>query len=166
MNEADPRIFCVNIIAQRGNEILLIRKKNPPAAGELALPGGLVRAGESIETACARVLHEETGLRISVDKPVMTGIYSEPDRDPRGPIVSVAFYAKIASRARGVAGGDTAEMHWVHAFKGDDLALDHAKMVNDAITRIFHSRKRAAPFRDLSDKSQRVGRAGRRSEAA
>ena len=57
-----PRIDCVGVICFRGDEVLLIRRANPPRAGEWSLPGGRIEKGESETAAALRELAEETGV--------------------------------------------------------------------------------------------------------
>lgn len=57
-----PRIDCVGVICFRGEDVLLIRRANPPRAGEWSLPGGRIEPGESERTAALRELSEETGV--------------------------------------------------------------------------------------------------------
>jgi 8-oxo-dGTP diphosphatase len=56
------RIDCVGVICFRGDEVLLIRRANPPRAGEWSLPGGRIEDGESETAAALRELAEETGV--------------------------------------------------------------------------------------------------------
>ncbi|MFW9826349.1 MAG: NUDIX domain-containing protein [Candidatus Thorarchaeota archaeon] len=77
------------ILLNKGKDLVLIRRKNPPFQGELALPGGFVDIGETIEEACIREAYEETNIKIKLIK--LIGVFSEPKRDPRGHTVSIAF---------------------------------------------------------------------------
>ncbi len=73
--------------------VLLIRRGNPPFKGEHALPGGFVEIGETVEDACRREVLEEVGIEVGELR--LIGVYSDPDRDPRGHAVSVAFLAVL-----------------------------------------------------------------------
>src|SRR5689334_8263705 len=72
-------------------QILLIRRGNPPYEDHLALPGGFIREGEGLREAALRELNEETGLDGSLLHLTELGAYGDPERDPRGRIISVAF---------------------------------------------------------------------------
>ena len=77
------------ILLNRKQDLILIRRKNPPFLGELALPGGFVDVGESVEQSCIREAKEETNIDVKIVK--LIGVFSEPNRDPRGHTVSIAF---------------------------------------------------------------------------
>ncbi|HEY7083600.1 MAG TPA: NUDIX hydrolase [Hyphomicrobiaceae bacterium] len=119
-------VDCVAIDGQ--GRLLLIRRKNPPFAGKYALPGGFVDVGESVEDACRRELMEETGIKAS--RLVLIGVYSNPQRDPRGHTCSVAFLTRIL-RAQPKAGDDAAAAQWVKHWSTLELAFDHARIVAD-----------------------------------
>ncbi|MHA1932050.1 MAG: NUDIX domain-containing protein [Promethearchaeota archaeon] len=77
------------ILLNRTQDLVLIRRKFPPFQGELALPGGFVEIGETVETACIREAKEETNMDIKIIK--LIGVFSKPNRDPRGHNISIAF---------------------------------------------------------------------------
>ncbi len=77
------------ILFNNKQDLVLIRRRNPPFQGELALPGGFVNVGESVEHACIREAREETNIKVKIVK--LIGVFSEPNRDPRGHNISVAF---------------------------------------------------------------------------
>ena len=108
--------------------IVLIRRENPPFQGCYALPGGFVEVGETVEQAVRREAREETGLQI--DRLQLIGIYSDPGRDPRDHVVSVAFLA----RGQGdlVCGSDarTAEVFLLSSLPA--LAFDHDRIIREA----------------------------------
>ena len=109
--------------------VLMIRRKNPPFQGDLALPGGFVDIGETVEEACRRELVEETGVKVSRIK--LVGVYSDPDRDPRGHTCSAAFATRVGS-AKAIAGDDAASIEWVANWRRASLAFDHRRIVADA----------------------------------
>ena len=92
-------------------KLLLIRRGSYPYKGSWALPGGFVRPGESIVETARRELLEETGVRDAYLNPF--SIFSEPDRDPRGWIISHGFLALIDGAHYEVRGGtDAWEARW------------------------------------------------------
>ncbi|MGR4884455.1 NUDIX hydrolase [Streptomyces sp. LARHCF249] len=134
--------------------VLLIRRGQQPYEGAWALPGGFVTPRESAETAARRELAEETGLPENVVAALhleQLRTYSEPDRDPRMRVVSVAFTALVADLPEPAAqgGGDAAHARWVpvgeigpHPASGREdadlasLAFDHAVILADARERV------------------------------
>ena len=92
-------------------ELLLIRRGNHPWLGCWALPGGFVEPQEFTEDAAARELEEETGANGLALSEV--GLFSGPDRDPRGWTMSCAYTALVnRSKLRVKAGDDAAEAAW------------------------------------------------------
>jgi ADP-ribose pyrophosphatase YjhB (NUDIX family) len=114
--------------------VLVIERDNPPFQGELALPGGFLRADEDLRGAAVRELAEETGLdadRFHLDQ---LGAYGRPDRDPRGPVVTVAYLAIAPDLPLPVAGSDARSARWipVDALPGP-LAFDHNQILAEAV---------------------------------
>ena len=64
-----PRVGVGAVVFHNGR-VLLVRRARPPRAGEWAIPGGKVRAGETLQAAAEREIHEETGVRIRAGEPV------------------------------------------------------------------------------------------------
>jgi len=87
-------IPTVDTIIQKGSQILLVKRKKEPFKGLFALPGGFVNEGERVEDAAKREAKEETSLDIELVN--ILGVYSEPNRDPRGHIMSTVFVGKIS----------------------------------------------------------------------
>ncbi len=124
-------LLTVDTVITQNNSVILIRRKNPPFKGSWALPGGFVEYGETVDSAAIRESKEETGLDIKLDG--IVGVYSDPQRDPRGHIISICFLGhKIGGRL--VADTDAAD---VQSLKIDEiskieLAFDHNKILEDA----------------------------------
>ena len=121
-------VDCVAIDSK--GRVLLIRRGNEPFRGFYALPGGFVRVGETVEDACRRELIEETGVKAGRLR--LVGVYSDPNRDPRGHTVSVAYLARVRTGAA-AAGSDAAAVEWVARWKRIELAFDHRQILSDAI---------------------------------
>jgi len=123
-----PTVDCVVLDAQ--GRVLLIRRKKPPFQGQLALPGGFVDVGETVEDACKRELLEETGVKAG--RLSLVGVFSDPERDPRGHSVSVAFMTRVRS-AKATAGDDAEAVEWVSDWQRQELAFDHKKILRRAM---------------------------------
>jgi len=85
-------LLAVDAIVVLQEGIVLIRRDRPPYEGCYALPGGFVEPGESVEEAVCREAKEETGLELELLG--LVGVYSQPDRDPRGHVVSLCYLAR------------------------------------------------------------------------
>jgi 8-oxo-dGTP diphosphatase len=125
-----PLLAVDCVVFDREGRLLLVRRKNFPFRGALALPGGYVEVGETVEDACRRELLEETGVRVG--KLRLVGVYSAPDRDPRGHTCSIAFSGMVKS-GTGDAGSDASAIVWIKSWRNAELAFDHRRIIEDAI---------------------------------
>jgi 8-oxo-dGTP diphosphatase len=147
---------CV-LFAMRAEDlaVLLIQRKGMPFKGAWALPGGFVNESEALERAAARELMEETGISgVPLEQ---LGAFGDPGRDPRGHVVTVAFYSFLVADTKPVAADDAADAAWVplralalpssggsapppsrgRARKTElTLAFDHAKVIEAARRRL------------------------------
>jgi 8-oxo-dGTP diphosphatase len=112
------------------SEVILVRRKHEPFAGYFALPGGFVEIGETVEAACRREVLEESGLQLADLK--LVGVYSDPNRDPRGHVVSIAYTTRLKTAALPRAGSDALSAEWIQAWRNHNLAFDHAEIIADA----------------------------------
>ncbi|HOV52690.1 MAG TPA: NUDIX hydrolase [Methanothrix sp.] len=128
MRMMTPLLAVDAIILFRGG-IVLIKRHSPPYQGCYALPGGFVEVGETVEDAVKREAREETGLDIALRD--LVGIYSDPGRDPRGHVVSVAYLAE--GRGDLVSGSDARSAEVFPSQSLPPLAFDHKKIIGDAL---------------------------------
>lgn len=133
-----PGISADAVILDR-QKILLIKRKNDPFKDLWALPGGFIEYGERAEDAVVREAREETGLDIVVDK--LIGVYSAPDRDPRGHTITIAYLcsADEGSNMHPHAADDAADAWWWDISELPKLAFDHELIVTDALKSPKHA---------------------------
>lgn len=116
-------------------KLLLIMRKGEPYRGKWALPGGFVQLDEDLETGARRELAEETGV---------SGVYLEQlytfgavNRDPRERVITVAYYALIASDQTVLQASTDAEaVGWFSMDELPKLAFDHKQIVEKAHERL------------------------------
>src|SRR5215831_3318163 len=115
-------------------QVLLAKRESQPFKGRMSLPGRRVSEGESLERAAQRELEEQVGA----GKTYLEQLYSfgEPRRDPRGRVVSVAYYALIPGDRRLHGGRDGSGAEWCPVDKLPPLAFDHAKILAFARERL------------------------------
>ncbi|MFB9662199.1 NUDIX domain-containing protein [Glycomyces mayteni] len=116
-------------------KVLLVVRGRQPFKGRLALPGGFLEHGESLEETAARELFEETGLDADRLHLKPTGIYSDPERDPRSRVITVSYLAIAPNLEMPSPGDEILSTDW---YEVDDdlymnLAFDHARILEDAL---------------------------------
>lgn len=128
----DIVIFTVR---ERTLQVLLVRRGVPPFEGQYAIPGGFILEGESLEQAAKRELQEETGVRDVFLEQLYS--FGDPARDPRGRIITVAYYALISSERNSLAAGsDASEARWFLMSELPALAFDHKQILDYAVERL------------------------------
>ena len=131
---------ATDVIIEIGDRIVLIERLNPPHGW--ALPGGFVDFGETVEQAAIREMREETSLEVELTD--LLGIYSNPQRDPRGQTISVVYIGRGRGELRAADDAKNAAL-----FRPEQppapLAFDHATIVRDYL-RFKHSGQRPGPW--------------------
>ena len=131
-------------------QVLLIERGNEPYKGKWAFPGGFVNEDESCEQGALRELQEETGLtNVSVEQ---FHTFSNPNRDPRTRVITVAYYALVS--IQDVQGADdAARAAWFALDDVPPLAFDHDAILREALKRL-HERYLLDPesFKQLNEK--------------
>jgi 8-oxo-dGTP diphosphatase len=124
-NNPIPAAGC---LIEHGGNILLIRRKSPPHAGEWSLPVGFLQFGETAEQAAAREVTEETGLRVEAMS--LIGTYSDIINEQRSHVVLI-FRSRIIGGTL-CAGDDAEEVAWFSEYYLPPVAFDSARSAIDA----------------------------------
>lgn len=127
-----PNLTVDAIVLDGQGRLLLVERGRDPYKGRFALPGGFVEYGETVESAVVRELLEETGIRAKIVE--LFGVYSDPDRDPRGHTVTIVFRLKVAGGELR-AGDDAAKARFFPLDGLPPLAFDHQRIVGDFISK-------------------------------
>ena len=106
------------------------RREREPFQGEWSLPGGIVREQEDLEEAVRRALSRVTppGLVRHLEQ---LGTFGEPERDPRGRVLSVSYLALMPEPGPAPAGAA-----WLPADPPPSMAFDHARILEAALERL------------------------------
>lgn len=130
-----PSITTDIFIFDENFNFILIKRKNNPYKNHWALPGGFVEYGECVETAAIREAKEETNIDVELKD--LVNVYSNPDRDPRGHTITIAYTAK-GDFSTGKADSDACDIHIFSPTQLDEinLAFDHAKIIKDCLNKV------------------------------
>jgi len=127
-------IPTVDMIIDKNSEVLFIKRVKEPFEGKMVFPGGFIKIGETAEDAAIREVMEETSLEVDLDH--ILGVYSDPNRDPRGHIMSTVFIGKISTNSQNkepIAGDGASSIKWVDIEDMDqeDFGFDHKNILKD-----------------------------------
>lgn len=116
-------------------KVLLIQRQHDPYEGRWALPGGFVEEEETLEEAALRELKEETGVENVFVEQLFT--FGQPGRDPRGRVITIAYYALVNLEAHPVeASSDARQARWFQVDALPPLAFDHNIILETALNRL------------------------------
>lgn len=119
-------------------QVLVVERGSEPHRGRWALPGGFVEPDEGLLDAARRELAEETAVDLGASRLEQLASYGDPERDPRGRVVSVAWLAVTPGAGDPTAGSDAARAQWVPVdtlLEPDTMAFDHDRILRDGVER-------------------------------
>ncbi len=119
-------------------KVLLIQRKHSPHQGSWSLPGGFVDIDEDPEDAAMRELAEETNVTEVYLEQLYT--FGEPDRDPRGRVITIAYFALLSAdqvaRLQIQSASDALVAKWWSMYALPILAFDHDRILHYALQRL------------------------------
>jgi len=121
---------AVDAVVERKNKLLLIQRSDNLYGTKFAFPGGFVKWGETVESAAVREVEEETGAKIKVVE--ILGVYSHPERDKRGHVITIPFVANFVKGSLR-SSKETVSARWMSTKKlrPEDFSFDHGKIFSD-----------------------------------
>ena len=121
--------------------VLLVKRTQPPFVGLWALPGARLVKDERLDAAARRALFERTGLDVAYLEQLKA--FDDPSstnrRDPRGPTISVAYFALLSrsDQTDPHPGRGVEEAAWLPVDQTPQkLAFDHRAILDFARGRI------------------------------
>jgi ADP-ribose pyrophosphatase len=110
----DQPLLAVGAVVFDRGRVLLVKRGQPPAAGQWSIPGGSVRLGETLQEAAEREMLEETGLLVRAGEPVHT--FDVVQRDSWGRVLYHYVIVDLEAVYTGgvpEAGSDVLDCRWV-----------------------------------------------------
>ncbi|MEV4125119.1 NUDIX hydrolase [Nocardia sp. NPDC049707] len=124
----EQSVVSVDVLALRfwaddaGVSMGIAPRELEPFTGQLALPGVLLGRGERLAAAARRAVHAKLGVpEAAIGAVGQLVTFDEPNRDPRGPTLSIAMWA--------VVGPHEGAAQWVSFDAVPQLAFDHNRIV-------------------------------------
>ena len=115
--------------------VLLLNRKEEPFANTWTLPGGFLRLEETFVEAAQRVLSNKTGINDVFLEQLCS--FDAPNRDPRGRVLSVAYFALVnPAKFEIIAGSAANDVQWFDWKNCPELGFDHNEILQVAINRL------------------------------
>jgi 8-oxo-dGTP diphosphatase len=128
----DLAIFTVS---ESQLKVMLVKRAESPFQGFWSLPGGFLKAGESLDEAAQRVLNEKAPVSDVYMEQLYT--FGAPDRDPRSRVITIAYIALIPWQS--LPQPETAkvtDLTWASVDELPKLAFDHKQILGYAVNRL------------------------------
>ena len=132
----NPAIGAAAFVINPAGDVLFIQRASEPAKGKLALPGGFVDAGETIEYGLAREIREEVNLEVSGFQYLCSGPNEYQYKNVTYSVLDLFFIAKVESGEGARAMDGVASYNWLPPSRVDpqDIAF---KSIRDALRRLL-----------------------------
>ncbi len=131
VEKGSVRLAVDGIIIYKGR-LVAVQRAYDPFKGRFALPGGFVEVGEKTEDAIVREAREETGLKTAVKR--LVGVYSSPDRDPRGHVASSVYELDVVGGRLLKKNEEVKSIGLFPLNKVPKLAFDHSRILKDYLS--------------------------------
>lgn len=115
--------------------VLLLNRNEEPFKDQWTLPGAFLQMEETFQQTCSRVLRTKLGM----DDVYLEQLFSfdDPARDPRGRVISVAYYALVNPHKLEVTAGKMAnDVKWFNLKRLPALGFDHKEIFSKALQRL------------------------------
>lgn len=115
--------------------VLLLNRKEEPFKDQWTLPGGFLQMEETFRDTCLRVLKTKLGIADLFLEQLYS--FDEINRDPRGRVISVAYYALVNPQKFEITAGIMAnDVKWFNVREIPVLGFDHTKIFENALNRL------------------------------
>lgn len=118
--------------ANKFQGLIFIERLNKPYG--IALPGGFVDIGETVESALIREMKEETNLDVKIEK--LLNIYSDPKRDPRFHTATAVYICNSKGIPKALDDAKNIFVYKLDEIPFDKLVFDHEKIIRDYLNSI------------------------------
>jgi 8-oxo-dGTP diphosphatase len=115
--------------------VLLLNRREDPFKDQWTLPGAFLQIEESFQQTCSRILKTKLGM----DDVYLEQLFSfdDPARDPRGRVISIAYYALVNPHTLEITAGQMAnDVKWFDVKKIPVLGFDHKMIFGKALQRL------------------------------
>jgi 8-oxo-dGTP diphosphatase len=137
LSKAEAPILGVGAVVFHNNAVLLVKRKNPPNAGQWAVPGGKVKFGETLQAAAERELFEETGVSIRAGEVIYQ--FEVIEHDAAGNVqlhfVVVDLHADYLS-GEPQAADDVSKAQWIE--RGECARLEINEITRTLLKEKYH----------------------------
>ena len=135
-----PTFITTDAVVFKGKDVLLIKRKDSPGKGLLALPGGFLNQDETLLQCALRELREETGLTLSQGDVLFSRVIDNPSRSERGRTVTHVYCMEVDEDRQGdlCAGDDASEAYWwnILELREEDFYQDHYHIIMEMFKKI------------------------------